>query len=111
MELVTVRDGSRTVYVEKNLIKQVVIHPQIQQVPGAPAHICGIMLYERIPVVFFRLGDSGSCACGFILLSTARVLPSAPSSKYPAMVVVPISNAARHLRPASFLISRIRRLL
>ena len=67
MELVTVRDGSRTVYVEKNLIKQVVIHPQIQQVPGAPAHICGIMLYERIPVVFFRLGDSGSCACGFIL--------------------------------------------
>ena len=47
MELVTVRDGSRTVYVEKNLIKQVVIHPQIQQVPGAPAHICGIMLYER----------------------------------------------------------------
>ena len=39
------------------------------------------------------------------------VLPSAPSSKYPAMVVVPISNAARHLRPASFLISRIRRLL
>ena len=67
MELVTVRDGSRTVYVEKNLIKQVVIHPQIQQVPGAPDHICGIMLYERIPVVFFRLGDSGSCACGFIL--------------------------------------------
>ena len=27
LELVTVRDGSRTVYVEKNLIKQVVIHP------------------------------------------------------------------------------------
>lgn len=67
MELVTVRDGSRTVYVEKNLIKQVVIHPQIQQVPGAPAHICGIMLYERNPVVFCRLGDSGSCTCGFIL--------------------------------------------
>ena len=31
MELVTVKDGSCTVYVEKNLIKQVVIHPQIQQ--------------------------------------------------------------------------------
>ena len=44
MELVTVKDGSCTVYVEKNLIKQVVIHPQIQQVPGAPDHICGIML-------------------------------------------------------------------
>ena len=52
MELVTVKDGSCTVYVEKNLIKQVVIHPQIQQVPGAPDHICGIMLYERTPVVF-----------------------------------------------------------
>ena len=59
MELVTVKDGSCTVYVEKNLIKQVVIHPQIQQVPGAPDHICGIMLYERTPVVFCRLGDSG----------------------------------------------------
>lgn len=67
MELLTVRDGSRTVYVEKNLIKQVVIHPQIQQVPGAPSHICGIMLYERTPVVFCRLGDSGRCACGCIL--------------------------------------------
>ena len=67
MELVTVKDGSCTVYVEKNLIKQVVIHPQIQQVPGAPDHICGIMLYERTPVVFCRLGDSGGCTCGFIL--------------------------------------------
>ena len=67
MELLTVRDGSRTVYVEKNVMKQVVIHPQIQQVPGAPAHICGIMLYERTPVVFYRLGDSGRCTCGFIL--------------------------------------------
>ena len=67
MELVTVEDGSCTVYVEKNLIKQVVIHPQIQQVPGAPDHICGIMLYERTPVVFCRLGDSGGCTCGFIL--------------------------------------------
>lgn len=44
-----------------------VIHPQIQQVPGAPDHICGIMLYERTPVVFCRLGDSGGCTCGFIL--------------------------------------------
>ena len=60
MELVTVRDGSRTVYLEKNRMKEVVIHPQIQQVPGAPAHICGIMLYERTPVVFCRVGDRGS---------------------------------------------------
>ena len=67
MELVTVRDGSRTVYLEKNRMKEVVIHPQIQQVPGAPAHICGIMLYERTPVVFCRVGDSGRCTCGFIL--------------------------------------------
>ncbi len=60
MELVTVRDGSRTVYVEKNLIKQVVIHPQIQQVPGAPAHICGFILGLRDGTMMGVTGEPGT---------------------------------------------------
>lgn len=66
-ELVTVKNGSCTVHIGENLTRQVVIHLQIQQVPGMPDHICGVTLYERIPVVFCRLEDSGGCTCRFIL--------------------------------------------
>lgn len=66
MELVIVRDGSRELLVEQSCIREILIHPQIHEVPGAPPDIRGILLYGDEPAVIYRMGD-GEAICGIIM--------------------------------------------
>lgn len=67
MELVTVRDGDRIIYVEKERIKEIILRPEIQQVPGAPGHVSGIIIYGDMALAVFRLGNDGAAKCAIVM--------------------------------------------
>ena len=67
MDLVAVRDGDRVLYVETGRIREIVIHPQLHKVPGAPGNVGGVLIYEGKPLTFYCLGYGNEISCAFIL--------------------------------------------
>ena len=67
MDLVAVRDGDRVLYVETGRIREIVIHPQLHKVPGAPGNVGGVLIYEGKPLTFYCLGNGNEISCAFIL--------------------------------------------
>ena len=74
MIYITAKTGAGLLYIDRNLLKAIIIKPGIQKVPEASSDILGVSFFEKQLVVYYNLGGRTESACGIILDSGEKIL-------------------------------------
>lgn len=67
MNAVAVKTGDKVLYIETECIDEIIMDPEIHEVPQADDNISGIAFYEGKLIIYYRFGNNRSVRCGILM--------------------------------------------